>query len=308
MQFSRVYDVMVDVKTNPILFLTDKHENLMNLLNSEYKGKNFRGTNIISIDEIVQDDPCKIISSFIPSVYSITVKFRATVKLHNQWEIIPMLVFKEEHEMMISYSNNTTITLLSRDAGIVKPGQRVCVRIYEVVAKPMEEFITIVGMLLTCEPGYMQYKITDTKYDASEIGKLISELKKSHEQRAKLDRERLDFFENLLSSVKAPITWPCLGPEAKSGYLDISNAIQAIKVGTVISRPLQICRSSSLVSLTDAAGAPTTEQSLGPTLKLLITNMLDYSRAVNAMTAEYTEKEIKDNANIWTYMRSKKPM
>ena len=328
-----VFESTVDVP-NVINFCADTGRHLLGALSRMFNGRCYNGMYIIEVQEVLQRSKCRIVSTNTSGGGCIDVQFRAAVARIARWDILVGVKIVSTQQMAIgTYQNGmkAIVNLKSRSAAPVAVGQTVAVRVLEVEHSPMQSQISVVGMMLTCEPVAVAYALRGALEPAArlELEPLLLAVHGELELRQQVPQARLDHFESLLYSYRAPFKnsgaatrvittdapeW--VGPptfaSGASGAASATNILElarrvisgeTVDVTGTWSRPLYLHRSAPLaVQTADApdavAGTPRA------VFALMLKNVYDFLRAVREMAALYGPELTEANQPLWAVMRA----
>ncbi len=311
MIYTDILTVAINID-DKIKFMADKEKNVRDRLEKDWKGRMWHGEKkygmIMDIVDILKMSECIVITATIETMGVINVRFSAKMLEVRKWDYIVGAKVIDNKDYIRAELGNMLITTPPRDIDKPKIGQKISVRATEIVATPRSTIMNISASLIVCDQGYCQYIVPED----NDIGPVAS-IKKELERRKKLPPTQVMFFDGLLTTRPQKDTiavgdWKGPGRTGyPADYVNILEMIEkkALTKGKYISRPLDICRSSPLVRLSNSpeVGIKTIEDPLCVWFQL--DNIYNVLKCVNDMSVQYTEQDIKDNESIWKYMRSK---
>ena len=324
-----VFESTVDVP-NVINFCADAGRHLIDALSRTFNGRCYNGMFITEVQEVLQRSRCRIASTNTSGGGFIDVQFCAAVSVVARWDILVGVKIVSTQQMAIgTYSLNgvnAIVNLKVRGAAPVAVGQTVAVRVLEVEHAPMQSQVSVVGMLLTCEPVAVAYALHGALEPAAraELEPLLRAIRGELELRALIPQARLDHFESLLYSfsgappgaARVPTTGAAewVGPAARAGaaggapvnILEIAQRAvdgESVPVTGAWSRPLNMYRSAPLALFAPDRGAAI-ESTPRAVFALMLKNMYDFLRAVREMVALYDPELTEANQPLWAVMRA----
>lgn len=319
MLIEKVFEVTININ-NPINFCTNKLHHTLTELNNIYVNKCYMGSYIIDIISILQISSCKIVNTNSSANGIIDVKFLANVFILNSWDIlIGVEVDKTQSLIVGKYKKpnliiDVTFKPTNIQANSLMVGQLTPVRIIKAIHKPKESRIAIAAVLLTCDRKAITYRVKGeiSKTAIPEIMLLFNNIKEELNLRSTIKIESIMFFESLVYSYRKmsndteriefdDVYWE--GP--KTNITDRINIFNTLNIDLTgfWSRPLGICRSSPLITVSQEK--PVEYVLTAPHLMIieLAKNMLTFLVAIREFNEIYTPDLIVSHENIWNMMR-----
>jgi hypothetical protein len=320
-------------------------EYVLEATREKYVGKCFKGVYIVGIKRIDAASSCKICRSNNSGDGFVDVVFTANAVVFARWDIITGVRVVSQQKMVIcEYESKETgvkavVVVLSKHAGALAVGQTISVRVGTVTHNPMQNRVSIEGMVLTCDPGAIVYRMSGVLGHSavSELTPLYNAITTELNLRNKIiskNRGQLWFFEKLLYSYKGTAargidssdqtvsawsggpTWQGPGILKSDGaqqknILEIVHRViggEEVPVDGLWSRSLGLYRSSPLVSVADDGKAPPEWDSPFDNNPRIVfaqymKNIYDYLVATREMVTVYpTTTEIDEHQNVWSVM------
>ena len=346
MQCEKTINGTIDVD-NIINYASNADAYIRDAIGEKYVGRCFKGVYIVGIKQIVAASSCKICQSNNFGDGYVDVVFTANAVVFARWDIITGVRVVSQQKMVIcEYESKETgvravVVVLSAHAGTLAVGQIISVRIRNVTHNPMQDQVSIEGMVLTCDPGAIVYRMSGVlgQSAVSELTPLYNALSTELELREKLiskNRGQLWFFEKMLYSYKGTAaqgvdssdqtvsTWSggpaWQGPgilksdgAQQKNILEIVHRViggEEVPVDGLWSRSLGLYRSSPLVSVAEEGKAPPEWNSPFDNKPRIVfaqymKNIYDYLVATREMVNVYpTTTEIDEHQNVWSVMVS----
>lgn len=316
----KIFDVTLNI-VNPINFCTNKKQHILIELNNLYVNKCYMGSYIMDIIDVLQSSTCRITNTNSSGNGSIDVKFSAKVFILNAWDILVGVKIEKNQSLIVGKYENSNLIIdvtfkpTNIQASSLTVGQLIPVRVIKAIHKPRENKIAIAAVLLTCDRKVVTYRVKGeiSKSALPEIQLLFNNIIDELKLRTMIDKSIITFFESLIysyrtmdsTSVKIDISdthWE--GP--KTNILNTVNIFDTINSDLTgfWSRPLQICRSSPLLVISQ--DKPTDYILTAPHLMIIefAKNILIFLKAVRECSELYTPDIINSHENIWNMMRS----
>ena len=330
----KIIEVTINV-LNPINFCADKNNHLMAELKNKYAGHCFKGAFISKIKQILRTSACYINTTNTSGEAYIDVEFLAEVVTITNNDILIGVEFLGQQPIPVGIYKRDDVTavvslLASQDINNISIKQLIPVRVIAAKHSPMAPEITVVAELLSCDKKFILHKVRGTlDKSAIEIEPLLKEIEAEILIRNKIIQENLNsltYFEMLMYSHRVTTSlprqqinlWPN-GPiwdgfseivpvERTKNIIEIAKQIvdgETVSLTGIWSRPLNIYRSSPLVSFDDNLD---NKQVINTHPKIMmitmLINILNNLRLLRQFIETYNTKDlIEKHRNIWIIMR-----
>lgn len=334
MNHVRAYEVTLAVE-EPITAAANKELFVQSQLESIYLGRCYKGAFITRILSLTRVSDIVLGKTNSYGEARIHVAFTARVWLAGVWDILVGAEVKgttglvtceyrveEKGEAPVVVAVSLYANPFAAAAAV---GHKVAIRIVKTHYSPMRPFVSVHGVILTCErlrPVY--YAPRALRADrAQELGQLVAAVDRERALRANApNHEAIQFFELLLHPyrLKAPADADLRHPSRMPGadYMDVVELARAAAAageageaaesggGHYWTRPLDLASSSSLSARLKEPppGAKVIESTPEGVLAEHLGCIYNFLRAAREMAEIYDEAEIKRHMNIWNAMRS----
>lgn len=198
-EYNRRFSEIINV-VNSINFCSDKVGHLMIELKELFESKCYSGCYILEITRIITMSACNI---DLLSQSTIDVVFEARVIQYKKWGIITNVKITDNLPIVVGETEYANVTLLNYDRylEIVKIGQVIPVRIYEVRYEIMKK-ISIVALPLMPDKQSIIYNIPNQLSVDNAVGLMsyVDRISNEMKLRENLNPEELLFYEQIFNS------------------------------------------------------------------------------------------------------------
>lgn len=320
MILEKIFEVTLNI-TNPINFCTNKKAHILIELNNIYVNKCYMGSYIIEIIDILQSSSCRIVNTNSSGNGIIDVKFLANVFILNSWDILIGVEVEKNQSLIVGKYKKPNLTIdvtfkpTNIQANSLSVGQLVPVRVVKAIHKPKESKIAVAAVLLTCDRKAVAFRVKGeiAKSAMPEIQMLFDNIIEELEHRQSINKETVMFFESLLYSYRnvptvsevipfGKVNWE--GPKTNtSGTIVNLFDMLTMDLTGFWTRPLTICRSSPLLTVTQEK--PAEYILTAPHLMIIefAKNILTFLIAIREFSEVYTPDRIVSHENIWNMLR-----
>jgi len=295
----------------------------MTELNNIYVHKCYSGSYIINIIDILQISSCRIVNTNSSGNGIIDVRFLANVFILNSWDILIGVEVEKNQSLLVGKYKKPNLIMdvtfkpTNIQSNSLLIGQFAPVRVVKAIHKPTESKIAVAAVLLTCDRKTISYRVRGEilKSALPEIQFIFDNIIKELDLRHKIKKESITFFESLIYSYKTMDSktekiqfnkeyWEGPKNSIPNNFKSI-NIIDTLSMDVTgfWSRPLGICRSSPLISVTQEK--PTEYILTAPHIMIIdfAKNILNFLIAIREFNEMYTPELIISHENIWNMMR-----
>lgn len=319
MILEKIFEVTINV-SNPINFCTNKKQHIITELNNIYVNKCYMGSYIINIIDILQSSSCRIVNTNSSGNGIVDVRFLANVFILNSWDILIGVEVEKNQSLLVGKYKKPNLTMdvtfkptnIQSNALVI--GQLTPIRVIKAIHKPKESKIAVAAVLLTCDRKAVTYRVKGevAKSAVPEIQLLFANISNELKLRKNIKRETLMFFESLVYSYRnmpsatEPVPFgddQWIGPKVNiTNPINLFDTLSNDLTG-FWSRPLEICRSSPLLSVSHEK--PTEYVLTAPHLMIIefAKHILTFLTAIREFSEVYTPDLISSHENIWNMMR-----
>jgi hypothetical protein len=335
MLYEKVFETTIDI-LDVMNFCCDTARHTMTELQNKFVGKCFKGAFIVAIVRVLQSSACHMMSTNLSGDGRIDVRFLATVAVLGSGDILVGVQVVRIPPLFIGDYQGRNEAALVRASVTVSPsktletvavGQKIAVYVLHALHKPMQPIMTVYGTMLTCDVSFTSHRLRGALEAKArvELAPLYNAILQELTLRASIDRAQLWFFERLLYSYRpssgkdqkiaawegkdVPV-WEGPSGVGAPGGVNVLSIVRRVIAGEnvpvdgVWARPLNVYRSSPMVTHTVDDNIVADEGNARATFVKFLKNILDYLMAIREMTEVYTPEDHLSHRNIWAAMTS----